>query len=45
MAKKQTAAAAATRAEHLRKQDPVRNEKLANKWDRIARKVAKNEVK
>lgn len=42
MSKKQTAAAAAQRAGHLRKQG-LQNEALARKWDRIARKLAKNE--
>ena len=43
MAKTITAAAAAVRAEHLRKQG-FQNEKLARKWDRIARKLAKEEA-
>lgn len=42
MAKKITAESAAIRAQHLRKQG-IQNEKLARKWERIARKVAKTE--
>lgn len=41
MAKKITAEAAAARANHLR-QLGSHNNKLANKWDRIARKLAAN---
>lgn len=39
MAKKTTAAAAAARANHLR-QLGLHNTRLANKWDRIARKLS-----
>lgn len=42
MAKKITAESAAVRAEHLRKQG-IQNEKLAHKWDRIAKRLANKE--
>ena len=42
MAKKQTSAAAYARAEHLAKAG-LQNEKLVNKWKRIAKKLAKTE--
>ena len=41
MAKKITAESATARAKHLRKQG-IQNEKLARKWERIARKLADN---
>lgn len=42
MAKKITAESATIRAKHLRKQG-IQNEAIARKWDRIARKLAKEE--
>lgn len=41
MAKEQTSQSATVRANHLR-QLGLHNERLAKKWDRIARKLAKN---